>query len=119
MVPRNAIDARWRQGLISGTWSVDGKVMPGFDGALTLALADSTLAGKPLAADVRTRVVLGDNWSPLRIDKTAVGPPLRRQSRPCQRRARQCRRPDDDRRVGPRTRTASTRALRGRLTLDR
>jgi translocation and assembly module TamB len=71
-LPKDTVDERWRQGLISGDWSFDGKVAPGLDAWLTLAFVDSTLAGRPLAADVKTRVVLASDWSPVRIEKTAV-----------------------------------------------
>ena len=72
-LPRDAaIDERWRKGRISGAWSIDGTVAPGLDAWLTLKLADSTLAGKPLAADVRSRLVLAEDWTPVRVDKASI-----------------------------------------------
>ena len=71
-LPQEGIDARWRDGRISGTWSIDGTAIPGFDGRLTLALADSTLAGAPLVADIGTRLVLSEQWAPRRLEKAAV-----------------------------------------------
>ena len=37
-----------------------------------LALADSTLAGKPLAAKVESRVVLTEQWAPRRLERSAL-----------------------------------------------
>ena len=72
-LPRDAaIDERWRKGRISGAWSIDGTVAPGLDAWLTLELTDSTLAGKPLAADVRTRLVLAEDWAPVRVEKATA-----------------------------------------------
>lgn len=72
-LPRDAaIDERWRKGRISGAWSIDGTVAPGLDAWLTLELTDSTLAGKPLAADVRTRLVLAEDWALVRVEKASA-----------------------------------------------
>jgi len=71
-LPKDTVGEPWRQGLISGNWSVQGKVVPGLDATLTLALVDSTLAGRPLAVDVRSRLVLAADWSPSRVEKTVV-----------------------------------------------
>ena len=71
-LPAEGIDARWRDGRISGHWSIDGQVVPGLDAWLTLALADSTLAGKPLAAKLESRVVLTEQWAPKRLEKSAL-----------------------------------------------
>nr|MBA3477431.1 hypothetical protein [Lautropia sp.] len=70
--PDAAVADRWRQGVVSGKWSVDGKVAPGLDALLSLAVKDSTLAGRPLAADLSTRLVLAADWSPVRLDRTAI-----------------------------------------------
>ena len=72
-LPRNApIDARWRDASISGAWSIDGKAVPGLDATLSLRLADSTLAGKTLGAEIQSQLVLGQDWMPVRLDKTAA-----------------------------------------------
>ncbi|MGE0797469.1 MAG: translocation/assembly module TamB domain-containing protein [Lautropia sp.] len=65
-------EPRWREGNLSGDWSVDGSVLPGFDGALTLKLADSTYAGDPLTADIRSRAMLDAQWAPKRLAQTSV-----------------------------------------------
>ena len=71
-LPAEGIDARWRDGRISGHWSIDGKAVPGLDAWLTLALADSTLAGKPLSARIESRVVLNEQWAPRRLERSAL-----------------------------------------------
>ncbi len=72
-LPRNdAIDERWRKGRISGDWSIDGTVLPGLDAWLTLVLAQSTLAGEPLAADVKSRILLSEQWAPVRFERMAL-----------------------------------------------
>ena len=71
-LPAEGIDPRWRDGRVSGRWSIDGKAVPGLDAWLTLTMVDSTLAGKPLAAKVESRVVLSEQWAPRRLERTAL-----------------------------------------------
>src|SRR5690606_12046317 len=63
-LPAEGIDPRWRDGRISGAWSVDGIAMPGLDAWLTMALTDSTLSGSPFGARFEGRVVLTEQWAP-------------------------------------------------------
>ena len=71
-LPVAGLEPRWRTGRISGAWSVDGTALPGLDAWLTLALADSTLAGAPLGANLAGRLVLSGQWAPARLEKTSL-----------------------------------------------
>ena len=72
-LPRDpGIDPRWRNGRISGEWSVDGTVAPAFDASVALKLTDSTLAGRPLDAELQTRLVLAADGLPVRLERTAA-----------------------------------------------
>ena len=64
-----AADPRLRDGVLNGTWTIAGRVAPGFDSVVTLELADSTLAGKPLSARVRSRVALAQSGAPRRVEE--------------------------------------------------
>src|SRR5690606_37882390 len=60
-------DPRLRGAVLNGAWSIAGQVAPEFDSIVSLALADSMLAGKPLAVRLRSQIALAAGGAPRRV----------------------------------------------------